>query len=599
MKKKLFISILLLSGILSSCGGSTSPNDTSGVNSSVNSNETKKYEVTFANTSLAKQSIEEGKNLSKPQDPIKDGSIFAGWYKDSSFTTEVSFPLTVNADTTLYAKYYTYKEAFQKARQKTIGTNVEGYEYDYEMQATATIASKSVTGNTVGVTKYSKDGEVSYQDKHVNSGLLFKDGTVYQERTGTNLAKVTLDADDKVEKYKLEQVEEGFTFDSSNFAKAIFEFSDEDIKGIEKTDVANVYKLKTSFKASNAISIIGNHLNNALVEKYIGEMPETSVDTSMLVTFENGELKSYKYNMSISVSKFTFDLTYTSTFKNIGVKPIIVPLNYGEAIITPSAITSAKKEVTDALDAYKAKAHSSYKFDVKTDIDPGITTNAIGAHFQGTTKRKVTDNKVYAWNEVEIDSDLKNADLYKEKGIADVKYKRTRLTTDKIVQFKKGLVNYDDGSEVAERSNDDYYLLDLVDNMGSPSFVQKITAADTNTTTYVLGVNETNVASLMTWLNDNLDLNPYETATANPHVFGEFNANTLDAKKSKLIVALTNGELKSINLTSSGRVKTSFKDSRDFTEEKKASYDFSYTLTTTSDGDSFEPADTIANAKKL
>lgn len=44
--------------------------------------------------------------LSKPPvEPIQNGYLFDGWYLDSSLTTPVTFPLSVNRDTTLYAKW--------------------------------------------------------------------------------------------------------------------------------------------------------------------------------------------------------------------------------------------------------------------------------------------------------------------------------------------------------------------------------------------------------------------------------------------------------------------------------------------------------------
>ncbi len=44
--------------------------------------------------------------LSKPPvEPTQNGYLFDGWYLDSSLTTPVTFPLSVNRDTTLYAKW--------------------------------------------------------------------------------------------------------------------------------------------------------------------------------------------------------------------------------------------------------------------------------------------------------------------------------------------------------------------------------------------------------------------------------------------------------------------------------------------------------------
>ena len=46
-----------------------------------------------------------GFSLSKPADPTADGYIFLGWYDSTLETQYTSFPLVINADTTLYAKW--------------------------------------------------------------------------------------------------------------------------------------------------------------------------------------------------------------------------------------------------------------------------------------------------------------------------------------------------------------------------------------------------------------------------------------------------------------------------------------------------------------
>jgi uncharacterized repeat protein (TIGR02543 family) len=596
MKNKLLFTLAFLSGMLVSCGSATASSvvDTT---SSTSTSQTTTYTVTFANTSMSSVSIEEGSKLTRPTDPVKDGYIFEGWYEDSSFSKEVSFPLTINSDITIYAAFNSYQTAFKKAREKTIGDDVNGYEFDYNIDASATVKKVSVSGKTKGNTKYSKNGDVKYLDSHVNSGLLFNDGTIYQVRKGNTLAKIGLDEKGELTKYKLEDVESTYKFDSSNFAKAIFEYSDDQLKSISKTSVANEYKLKTSFNISTAISLVGNYLNHPLVEKLIGEMPETSVDTGMYVTFSNGELKNYRYEMNISVSQLTFSLTYNLTFKNVGVAPTIVAPNYDNVSFTKSDISNTTEEIKNAISSYKAKEHSAYDFVVKTGVDHGISELEINSTFQGSTKRKVTSSNTYSWTEVEVDTDYKNADLYKNKGIVDLKYKRIRLTDDTMYEFKKGLLSYDDGTVVTERENDNYYLLDVMDNISTPSFLKKAVVNDV--TTYTVGLTTEGIKSLLNWLNNNLLLNPYETATYTPVVFGTFNEDSLNVKKSSLVITLTGGELTSISLSSSGRFETAFEESRDFYENKKAVYDFTYSLTTTSKGDSYEPVETAKEAKKL
>ncbi|MDE2443068.1 MAG: InlB B-repeat-containing protein, partial [Methanocorpusculum sp.] len=46
-----------------------------------------------------------GDRLTKPSDPVKDGWIFGGWYKDAACTQSWGFSDSIPGDMTLYAKW--------------------------------------------------------------------------------------------------------------------------------------------------------------------------------------------------------------------------------------------------------------------------------------------------------------------------------------------------------------------------------------------------------------------------------------------------------------------------------------------------------------
>ena len=59
-----------------------------------------------ANSNHATQVVKGGA-LAEPNEPTKTGSEFDGWYKEAALTNKATFPLSVTADITLYAKWTT------------------------------------------------------------------------------------------------------------------------------------------------------------------------------------------------------------------------------------------------------------------------------------------------------------------------------------------------------------------------------------------------------------------------------------------------------------------------------------------------------------
>lgn len=66
------------------------------------------YHVTFRSdggTEIAEQQVKSGEKISKPQDPVKEGYHFLGWYTDNQFFHEYEFDSAVNSNIVLYAKW--------------------------------------------------------------------------------------------------------------------------------------------------------------------------------------------------------------------------------------------------------------------------------------------------------------------------------------------------------------------------------------------------------------------------------------------------------------------------------------------------------------
>ncbi|WP_353092719.1 InlB B-repeat-containing protein [Tissierella praeacuta] len=84
----------------------------------------KKYTVTFnanGGNNIASIEVEEGRKLTKPTNPMKEGYKFISWYEDSSLTKEFNFNTEITKDLTLYAKWE--KES---AKEYNINFNTNG-----------------------------------------------------------------------------------------------------------------------------------------------------------------------------------------------------------------------------------------------------------------------------------------------------------------------------------------------------------------------------------------------------------------------------------------------------------------------------------------
>lgn len=556
-----------------------------------------KYTVTYNGTNLAATSISAGSKLSKPTDPTKADHLFAGWYTDANYTTKATFPLTINSDTNLYAKFFSYETAFEEARANTIGTTVPGYEYDYNFNVAVTFKGIGLSGTSTGTAKYNKNSNVSYYDVKNNSGVLFYDSTQYLIRRGDQLQQISVNEDGKMTKFESAIVSSDYIVDTSSFAKALFEYTDDQLHSISKTTTTNKYELNTSFNASKAISILGNNINHPLLEKFTGGLPTTSVNTAMYVTFESDTIKTYSYEMTINVTELQLSLTYDLTFKNQGNAPSITTQTFDGISLTPAEIAASKSEIMEYFTAFKQSERSSYDFEFNSGVDYGLTTGEINATFQGSALRKLTSSKLYFHNDIEIDSDYKNADLYKSADIADVHVKKTMLSDGSVHLIeKKTLV---DATEEIENytgdDNDNYYLLDAINNIGDYAFVEK--EVKNGTITYSIGVSTNGVINLLNWFDQKLDLDPLGNASQDVKIFGTFDASSISVDKAEIIVTVENGELSSIEIEIKGSYSTRFENSRDFTTSDIAAFDLSYEIEVTDDGDDFEPFTTVNAAK--
>lgn len=500
-----------------------------------------------------------------------------------------------------------YKSVFLSARKNTIGEGVKGFEYSYvtEANAGATVSSRllSLTGKTEGSSKYSTQGDVGFYDEHKNSGALFYDGTKYQIRNSTSLQKLSFNEDGIMKSYKVEEVDASYRYDNSSLAKALFEYSDDDIKSVTKIS-GNTYKIDTKANATSVVQMVGNLLANPIVKLKFNTHVD-NINTSMTVSFDNTfeHLKSYKYEVSLAANAIQgvdldFSLTYTLNFTKVGEASTITPKTFENIAITTQEQDTYKQEITGALGSYYSKEHSAYNFKVKTGVNFDSSLE-INSTFQGYTRRKVAQDKVYFLNDVEIDSDYKNGDVYKSLNVDDIHIRRTRLSNDEVWNIEKKVLT--DGTEkidpYTDNDNDNFYLLKgLYEGFSEFMFIQKDNA-DYGAVEYSLGVPSTCVEGVLNYFNIALDLDPMYKITNDLKVFGDFNAQSIVLDDASFGITINNGALVGIIFEMQGEYQTKLTGSKDFSYEKHAEFKIDYSLDVTPDGDQFEPFTTVKDAK--
>ncbi len=527
--------------------------------------------------------------------------LFSSCGDANTSTTQSNGGIDTSTSTSKEESKTITKEDFLKARNNTIGDNVPGYEYDYTLNVNASYMGFALSGKTLGNSKYNaKSTDVSFYDEHDNSGALFYDGSKYQIKKGLNLHEISLDEDGVIKKYTIKQVDESYKYDSSSFAKAVFEYDNSKFKDIKKTTTANEYELKTTFNASAGIALVGNYINHPIVEKIIGTLPETSVNTAMYVTIKSEKLTGYRYLMNIDVSGLTFSLTYSLSFKNIGVAPTITPKVFNNTFVSDSDVKKAKTEIYTYLDAYKALEHSSYDFKVKTAVGYQ-NKNDINATVKGFSKRKVTSSEVYYLNDYEVDTDHKNADLYKAHNLADCHGARVKLSTGEVHDLKKKTTSiggkYEDIKTASHDDSDNYYLFDVLKMIDNVSFIQKLNDDSKSTVTYSIGSDNAGGVSILNNFNALLRLNPLGASDVDVKAFGEFSSSSVSIKDFEFKITLKDNAFYMLSLEMNGKYISSFPNSRDFLTKQDASFKLEVSLSKTNDGDSYEPASTIKDVK--
>lgn len=82
--------------------------------------------------------VKENEKVSKPDDPIKEGYAFAGWYSDENYTNAYDFEIEVTADFKLYAKFEVNNEEVKAKLEDALDEYIEklGEYVDKDLETT-------------------------------------------------------------------------------------------------------------------------------------------------------------------------------------------------------------------------------------------------------------------------------------------------------------------------------------------------------------------------------------------------------------------------------------------------------------------------------
>ena len=608
---------------------------------------------------------EEGSTIQKPTDPTKDNFDFDGWFKESALTNAVSFPITLDNNITIYAKWKeqakiesiqvtrnplktTYqigtefvqdgivvtatlsddttkvldsnqfelsipnmslagtpnitvtdkqysktttfsiqvldqRDWFLFVRDKTTNSNQFEYKYKLNVQAKFLL---TLQANIEGNLQYNADSSNSYYKVDKNSGALLSDGTVHTILTGNELSKFKVDTNNELYSYNKEQVESGFQYESSSFAKALFEFTQDQIS--EVTKINNDYALKYSGSATGFIDSVIGFLDNPILSQFIS-LPDSDANLQTTVTYANDFIKTFSYDFSISVAAVSLTFHYDLDFVKVGSGVQITPPSFDGVSITESDIQNDLDSINSSFDNYKTLSNSGYNYDLKTKVD-FLSKNAIDARLQGRTMRQIADDKVYFWNQAEFDSDYKNGDLYSGKIVDYTRYRvKYNDANNTVKEVTRGIFGIGDKFDTIPNYNnekiDNYYTL-LPQELLQTQNISLIRATQktNNDTVYSLGLNTPGIISLLNFADETIRV---DGNIDQPNEFAIYDIQSgLVITGCEFLITINNiGQLISITANIKGAYNANPYAETDF--RGSCTFALNYSLTTNDKGDKY------------
>lgn len=591
MKRKslLILPLAIFLTPLASCGSEAS-SETSVSSEPIVSDSTsemKSYTVTFetdGGSTVSPVTVEEGKTVSAPTDPKKTDFFFTGWYTDQALTDKASFPLTPDKDMTVYAGWMSAKDYFLQARENTV--DAAGWSYNDTLDITTklgagTVAVNGPSAHRTGTVSYSSTGKIGYYAHYTSSGALLFDGQTHHIKAGTNLETIKQNEDGKVTSVDNETVASDYKYDSSTFAKAIFQYEDDEIKTVTEAGT-NGYKLTTKMNASSVVKTILSNIDNPIVKNMIGYVPDTVSDVNMYVTFtDDGYIDTYKYAFDLDVTVAGQDqnisLDYSLDFDSYQDSTITAPTFDGVAV-NKEQISEYAENANEVLNNYRVKTTSGYDYDLSTKVSYGLGSSK-SLDVKGKTKRVISDGEVYFNNEVDV-----NPNNYLDSSNEELEdYKRTRgkIADGTVYDVEDPIIGFNKYTEVSgDTSDDEFYLLPdaAVFTASNFNLVQAENKSGETVTTF--SFNAAGVKAMMDFVTSSVRLTPENTTKY--EIFGTYETSSFNLKDYSL----------TLNSNAAGLVSLKIDISGDYTATVQelsgdASFDLSLTIETNNDGNGY------------
>lgn len=448
---------------------------------------------------------------------------------------------TTGGDNTLNQETLPTKAQLVQARQNTVESNLQGYNFTFNFggKIEALGISGTAEANYEGQYRYNKTtGEEQF--KRTMSGLLLYDSTEYVYTKGAQKIKVKLNGDNEVKKVSVvPNNDEDITLINKPIVAIVDGLKVENLGEIEKcAEVGYDYQVGMKFSSDNqmlsrvygALEGLGTSVSMKDVEI---SNPFGGIKLLFNLTDDN-KLEDFKIGAELSFPVKNTTVTFSLTYEQRGATDSIsIPSSSG-LITDTTGIAQEVNAINSSITQLKNAEDYSLDLIAENEFDPGWQFATVdrytGRLYKNTDASNVWFNHSYKYkSHTEEDGaenfeyaigNIENGDVYLASYKGDNVY---TLVEDKTVNTQF-----------------DYMVTPALQTVSNIDCVKKV--VEGNKTTYYLYLNENGTASVQDYILDMVNSN---TATGVTKVENYFN-NEYIVKEAEVVVEMIDGEVSSV-----------------------------------------------------